>query len=206
MTFSKTSCVDLIPTGLTEKIDELLSIPTAKAGRIFKFTRVPVRINNVNKYADSDDFVSIGDRSKSTTLANIITDTQQQSISPSKLSSLDVEIHPHILDISLKDQLFDVILSDIVQNTKILLQNKQYKFNVRIDFSEDREYPDWNHADVVIQIAEEDYDRVLDLWDEVSTNVEEYFNKTKIDPQDHINADELDRLSDFINIRLITGE
>jgi len=93
------------------------------------------------------------------------------TVKPRLLSLAGVEIHPKIEELSSEDKLLENILYDIVQDVNKFLKNTKYEYRVSIDFSEDFEYPDWKHANIVIQIADRDYDHVLDLWDEISSEV-----------------------------------
>lgn len=129
------------------------------------------------------------------------------TIRPPLSSLASIEIHPKIKELSSEDELLNYILYDIVQDVNTVLKNTDCEYKISINFSEDFDDPEWTHANVIILVDDEDYDQVLDLWEEVSTKVDEYFDmlrmKTQADPS---KLAELNRLRDFINIRFISEE
>jgi hypothetical protein len=129
------------------------------------------------------------------------------TVRPQILSLARVEIHPKIQELASEDKLLDNILYDIVQDVNTYLESTEYKYKISVDFSKDFEDPEWINANVVILIKGGKYDQILDLWEDVSSKVDEYFTrlrrKTETDPN---KINELNHLRDFINIRFISEE
>jgi len=123
------------------------------------------------------------------------------------VSLANIEIHPKVKELSSKDELLNYILYNIIQDVNTILKNTDCEYKISIDYSEDFEDPEWTHANVIILIDDEDYDQVLDLWEEVSTKVDEYFDMLRMKTQAYPSKlAELNRLRDFINIRFISEE
>jgi hypothetical protein len=108
-----------------------------------------------------------------------------------------LNIYPEIKEISSEDRSFDYILKNILYiiYNNLIPSGKEYSVDVRL--GTDPHDPSDRHSDIIINIYDENYKYVLDLWDEVGSEIGKYLESLN---DAGFATSDVDKLYDFINV------
>ena len=108
-----------------------------------------------------------------------------------------LNIYPEIEELSSEDRVFGYVLKNILNliYNDLVQTGKEYRIDVRL--GTDSQDPSDCHSDIVINIYDENYEYVLDLWDKVGSEIGCYLGSLK---DAGFAISEADKLYDFINV------
>lgn len=108
-----------------------------------------------------------------------------------------LNIYPEIEELSSEDRAFSYVLKNVLNliYNNLVQTGKEYRIDVRL--GTDSQDPSDRHSDIIINIYDENYEYVLDLWDRVGSEIGYYLGSLK---DAGFAISEADKLYDFINV------
>ncbi len=78
-----------------------------------------------------------------------------------------------------QDEILMNIVNEIIDIACNVVNSTNKEYRTHIFLSEDMEIPGWKHLVFSVEVREENYDNILNLWDEVENRVEEIMKAKK---------------------------
>lgn len=113
-------------------------------------------------------------------------------------------IDSEISDLTSEDQSLQLVLSRILPNLEAKISTLGKGFKIRVETIKDKDMPDWRNANIIAEIEDDDFDELLNLWEQASAELRTLLKS--LGQTKDISERRANELNNFINISFVPIE